>query len=582
MKNGKFLETNPYTYLQLCNQFEKFKIPVFQRSYNWKNKQINELWESIMTNDEEYFIGNIVCLAANNDSDDRLLIIDGQQRLSTISLFLAVIRDEYNLIKTKKPEDKERKNEFLNEVNELLLYKDKKNYPFVKDLRLLPGRTNLEDIYRKLVNKEFDVDSKAEFLKLDDAQKQYIKNYKIIRSLVRKYIKDEGTNFKNLEILWKKIISLLFIVIVCASDNDAYKIFEGLNATGLGLSVADLVKNSVMQSVRGREGKQKVEDIWDDLESVFTETKTSLFPKFLRHSWISSSGYISTSKLFNAIKVNKLKNKDNSEIIKFTNVLLEDAKAYIAFKYPGYENYVKGLKKGTLEILERFRYLDVDQVYELILAYYKKYISNKNYTEKQFNSDLNKLWIFSLRAKIISLNPSEYEKIFADHCLFINNFNKKEMNLMSSKFYNELSKKVSNDSIFTENFATDLEYGYENNLIRYLLKEIILKETPGITFSDPTIEHIIPQDFKSWGINKDLIEEYIHNIGNLTILDRQENGSNSNKSIDFKVKNSYSKSYFQLIKNLAKKTKEFKVNPVLAIKKNASEYAKIANNIWKF
>ncbi len=56
MSNKRFTETNSYTYSKLCDQFEKFKIPAFQRAYAWKPKQINDLWEGIVSNDKEYFI----------------------------------------------------------------------------------------------------------------------------------------------------------------------------------------------------------------------------------------------------------------------------------------------------------------------------------------------------------------------------------------------------------------------------------------------------------------------------------------------------------------------------------------------
>jgi uncharacterized protein with ParB-like and HNH nuclease domain len=83
----------------LCKQYERFQIPNFQRSYSWKNTQFQDLFSAITENPEGYFIGNVVALKPSVRSDNRLVIIDGQQRLTSISLFLIAARDIVNSFK---------------------------------------------------------------------------------------------------------------------------------------------------------------------------------------------------------------------------------------------------------------------------------------------------------------------------------------------------------------------------------------------------------------------------------------------------------------------------------------------------
>lgn len=582
MSNRKFTETNAYSYSKLCDQFEKFKIPAFQRAYAWKPKQITDLWECITTNENEYFIGNLVCLAPREDDDDgRLIIIDGQQRLSTISLLLAAIRDEYKKIITKNREQQEIKNESVNEINEILFYKERRTYPVKKSLRLLPGKQNLIDIYGRIIEGSFDFNDSESISTLDDNQKKYIRNYKLISSLIHKHIKNSTNAIRELNELESKVRNLLLIVIICASDSDAYQIFEGLNATGVGLSVADLVKNSVMQSAKGIEAKTEIEDLWEQLESVFEKTRTSLFPKFLRHQWIAHNGYISNSQLFDEIKKQKLRNKESSSIVKFTKELLDDSRAYIAFRDSDFDSYIKKkLSKKSLAIIDRFRFLDLDQVYELILSYYNRHITDKNYNNKQFENDIEKLWVFSFRARLISVNPSEYEKKFADHCRDVKVFNKKETDRMSVKFYEDLSKLVTKDQVFIENFVADLRYSNDNNLIKYVLSEIMHKDQKNISINDPTIEHILPQDSKEWNKTDLEIEDYVHDIGNLTLLNLGDNQELSNATMGVKVKKVFSKSHFDLNKKLVDLQYIFESDPKEAIKSRGYELAKIANDIF--
>ncbi|MDD5070922.1 MAG: HNH endonuclease family protein, partial [Candidatus Omnitrophica bacterium] len=443
---------------------------------------------------------------------------------------------------------------------------------------------NLMEIYKRIILGDIDVNNNDALDVLDDNQIKYIKNYKTIRKLLKKYIKDH--EFNKLDELFIKITSLLFIVIICKSDNDAYSIFEGLNATGIGLSVADLVKNAVLHATKGIQAKASAEDIWEQIESIFEATKVADFPKYLRHQWISRQGYVNNSKLFEVIKENKLYGKNNDEIISYTKELLDDAKAYSGFRSKQMESNLYNSKKIDAEIISTialFRILDVEQIYEVILAYFNKFLSTGAYTKKQICQDLNRLWIFAFRAKIISVNPSEYEKKFADHCKVIREYSKKEMDRMSNNFYADLNRLVENDKIFVENFAKDVKYKYGpgNQLIHYLLETIMRQENPKIKIETPTIEHILPLEPEKWGLTKQDVKGYVNDIGNLTLLHNADNGSLENERMQVKIQKVYISSPFEMNKRLAVLEKSFENNPQEAIKNRGVELADMASKIWK-
>ena len=83
----RFYEIKDYQFDNLVSSYKKFGIPNFQRAYKWGAKQITDFFSAVDSNAPEYFIGNIVCVAPHDASRGRLMIIDGQQRLTTISLF---------------------------------------------------------------------------------------------------------------------------------------------------------------------------------------------------------------------------------------------------------------------------------------------------------------------------------------------------------------------------------------------------------------------------------------------------------------------------------------------------------------
>lgn len=571
----KFIDTSPYQYTELCDTYKRFSMPHNQRPYAWKNNHVSDLWNAILENDKGYFVGNIVCLAPSSESENTLVIVDGQQRLTTISLFLIALKfvlNEINGDKTNKTF-----NGIMNLIEDYLFWRNPRSQELKP--RLIPGKENLLEIYNALIDADFnDVP-----IKLDDNQIRYFSNIKYAISLIKKDIK--GKKEYEIDDLVQKILSVEFIAIVVESENDVYDLFEGLNSTGLGLSVADLLKNSVLKSTTQKDTRSEIELNWIEIETLFESTRTALFPKFLRHYWISKNGYISNSKLFKTIKKEKIERKQSKDISDFTKELLENAQIYIGLRFQDYESNLSLLKRDDKikKLIRMFEYIGgLDQVYEVLLAFYNKKLNDPEYKPGMFKDDIKRLLNFVILAKFSSVNPSDYEDLFASMCEDTIKFSEIEYLKSIGGKFKKLYTLVSNKDEFSNNFSQDLEYGSGSKLVEYLLLEIMTnynEEDRGITVLNPNIEHILPRSPKKWGYSKEQVSSYVNKIGNLTLLNNLDNNDAGNEILEYKINNVYSNSKFSFNKDIFIYQQEFLNNPEQAIEKRGKELGLIMHDI---
>lgn len=566
---AKFNKTEDHTFARVCDTFVNFEIPNFQRPYAWTNKNLQDFWSSIVQNEEQYFIGNIIAV-----DDKPLKIIDGQQRLTTISLLLCAIRDVYTELKLVKDYDKQLVAQREVEINKYLIWTDLGVVPQVDKKRLKLGK----DIYQSIFDKIIDKDSQSIALSnIGDNEKRFFNNYKILKSLVKKYI--EGSEISRLDEIKNKVLNLQVIVIVCDTDNDIYGIFEGFNSTGLGLSVADLVKNALLKaSAEDNEAQKLIENQWGELEELFEETSASKFPKFLRHQWISENGPVVMANLYNKIKIEKIANCNIVKIKRYTEAVLNDAKIYVAMIYHKKTNLLD-LDNSIKDLIIEFRYLRNDQVYEVLLSWYKLY-KNKKIKKQFFEKSLSRLWKFVVRAKFVSINPSDYEKIFSNHCLCV--YDNKNTKTEIELFFEKLKPLVAQKQQFIDNFISDIKYGRDNKLIFRSFKDLMCYDNPEIAQSKPTIEHVLPQTPNKWKLSKPEIKDHVNKIGNLTVLFDDYNRENSNKKMKDK-KNIFFKSSFLINQKIASDwSNKFEKDFKKAIIDRSVELVDRIEKLWQF
>lgn len=322
---AKFVSTEDKLFTQLCKQYTHFSIPNFQRPYAWKNNEIQEFWDSLTSNTKEYFLGNLVTVTPDSD-ESPLIIVDGQQRLTTIFLVLSALRDIYKELETKLApkgitDDLEEVKDAVTKINNWLFYNDAYDQ---KHIRLTLGKESYQEVFNAILSgKAKTVNAKT----LNKQQLRYLTNYQSFIKIIEEYV--ASSELARLAELKEKILALQFVTIVLESEVEIYNIFEGFNNTGIGLSPTDLIKNSILKcTYSDAEIQKQTEFVWREMEIQFEETEPTRFTRFLRYDWMIKNGYVSGGDLFRVTKpiVEAMKPK---EILIYVQNLFNNSKAYL-------------------------------------------------------------------------------------------------------------------------------------------------------------------------------------------------------------------------------------------------------------
>ncbi|WP_201625910.1 DUF262 domain-containing protein [Psychrobacter immobilis] len=216
-----------------------YAIPRYQREYTWGKNQLENLFDDIVDNNPGYFLGSIICINQSTDtlSVQKLELVDGQQRLTTLSLLFASV---YNALKNHETDlDDDQRVELINLKRKLVLKKG------VDQIRLIPQIQNNNNADYRAVLAEIGIINECDM-------PAYAGNRKIFRAY--RYFQDrlnQMTDGKSnqLEILMEfldKVSHACLVKIEVASHADAYTLFESLNNRGMPLTAVDLIKNKLL------------------------------------------------------------------------------------------------------------------------------------------------------------------------------------------------------------------------------------------------------------------------------------------------------------------------------------------------
>jgi hypothetical protein len=512
--------------------------PEFQRNYVWETSKIEALLTSISENECGYYIGSIVTIAGQQGSRSRDILVDGQQRLVTLSLCVLILSDYTKNV------------EYQNQLKKCLFDESFKRIQFCRE--------NINDTYSKLLLKN---ESDMTGIDIDDTQFVLIKNTDYIDSRIRVLTQVQ------IEILIKKIVALEFVVIKCSSEDDAYQLFEGLNSTGLSLSPVDLAKNAVLGAIKkiDKSGLDIAFRSWNEMENKFEQSSIIWFGKFIRQQLYSDVGYVSDPQVFRTIKEIKIKNKTADYISGYLSSLLSESEIYISLREAQllkddisatmpYENW-----KKITEYLEMLKRLNLDQVYCILLSLIKYGKKEQRYFARgeSLKVHLKKLLTYCLLAKYSGISPSSYERKFANICKEILNYDYKQFIFRMNIFFNTLAGDVrgSHDK-FVKNLCLKFNYSNDTVLARYVLADYLTFAGNGLD-NNVTGEHIVPEnDQTKWKniSDKKIVTKYVNSIGNMTLLDEKVNSSDTFKVECFneKYKKGYACSGFTVNKLLKK------------------------------
>lgn len=566
-----FLQAGETTLNKLLNTSRQFIVPIFQRNYSWQKNQYEQLWFDILRaskfkEKQNHFIGSIVYIDMGTPAGrpQQLLLIDGQQRLTTISILLCAIKDyvqKFNL-ETKLINLAKIKNQFLYNSDEI----DEDRY------KLLLNVQDKETYIKLIDNTIFTVNKPATNI---------IKCYEFFYERIEDFIKEYG----QIDEIYAGIFKLSLVSISLDKDSDnPQMIFESMNSTGKDLSQTDLLRNYLLMDLTPEKQTRLYQTYWKPMEELFGEDiyKNDLnkFDYFIRDflTLKSDTGYI--CKINNVYENFKRYYLDNN-CEKFA--VLKDL-----FTYAKYYACIDLLQENDDELKlywQEFKKLDSHVVYPFLLKLYDDYsrqILIKEDLKKILQVVISYLW----RRAICEIPTNSLSKTFAtlyqavDKDDYVNS-------VIKAFVFKSSYKRFPSDYEVREKLQTKDIYHFR--LRKYLLEALenyYHKEPIDLNTANYTIEHIMPQNIEhnlSWQqmLGEDWQEVhslYLHSLGNLTITGY--NAEMSNKSFVEKVngESGFKHSHLKLNESIA----QCDVWNKKAIQRRTNILTDIILKIWKY
>jgi hypothetical protein len=506
-----------------------FSIPRFQRPYSWDSEEVESFWDDIiLEKSDSYFIGSMVVYQTKKPYFG---IVDGQQRLTTITLILSAIRNafmklgEENLAKgVHKYVEKAN----INNENEFVLNTET-SFPYLQShIQSYDGFSIRCDVgsEEKKLETAFDIINK----KIHESLPQLS-----IESLGQGvlFTENAGDSIKMLKKFRDKVLSLKLVFIQLDNEDDAYLIFETLNARGRDLTTSDLVKNLILKSIKNNSiSIDQSKESWNSIVKVFDNSSdSSTLDNFLVHYWCSEHNYCTEKKLFSEIKA-KISDTPESARALLSELSLV-APLYAVLLQPDIGDWSKEELdvKMSLKALNLFK---VKQQTALTLALLRSY-KNKILTLRNFKNTLSKIEYFHYCFNAITSQrssgtiASNYSKLAIDLTRASSN---DEIQIIIRELTKFLTSKLPDKAEFIVKFS-ELEYSSKKTkdkaIVKYTLSKLIPELNGGlpVDLDALTIEHLLSEAV----LKVDGAAE-ISKIGNLILLDKKTNSENlSNKNV---------------------------------------------------
>ena len=491
---------------------QQSSIPIFQRKYSWTKEECKQLWNDILrvggSNEDNHFIGSLVYMLENPivGPISNIMIIDGQQRITTITLLISAIVDF-----------------LLNNPDEHIVRSDGNILPAdnLISYYLIHDKEIGENRYRLLLTQ----DDKNTLIKIidnlsvtekipfnDNNSKRLIENFDYFKKKINK---------NNFQIVFDGLSKLLIIYVALEKGKDNPQlIFESLNSTGLELTKSDLIRNYILMDLPPEDQEKLYNTYWHDIEVLF-EKNNGDFDKFIRDYLIVKTGKkIPFKNIYAEFKIYALQ--------KDVNVLVKDIHKYALY----FESIAFGGEENPKlnASFESLRSMDYDVTDPFMLHLYRDYDEHKLSTD-DFCSIIQYTESYLLRRLICSIPTNSlkntYENMY-DEIDNTNHFNSYK-NVLLSK---ENNYRMPNDIEFSSNFLLKDIFHLNPKNKRYIWDKFenwerkerkdIKSDTHGEWI---TVEHVMPQNSDlsvEWQIAlgerwEEIQDTYLHTLGNLTL-----------------------------------------------------------------
>lgn len=514
----------------ILTENKKFIIPSYQRPYSWTvdnaEQLIDDIYKSSQSDESEYFIGSMICI---NKGQNQYEVVDGQQRLTTLSIIVSELK---KLIPIQGIKD-----DLQKRVLPIDVYSDETDEP-----RLIVRKKEC-DLYKYYILQDLK-DYKPE--KPSDTDLVFISNSEVVKAYLNQLSVEE------LKLLAKYILQNVYIVFVQTDDfASSFRLFNVLNSRGLPLSNADLLKNALFESASAHNKKsEQIESAWSQIEDMVGVRRLDKFLTLHKLSEKKDRDRV-LQKGFESF-IDNLQEQFNGDAIAMSLMLVNSAKNYIKILDNDFEHSSIRRKIASL------RNLGVDEWIPPLMAFMNRMARTEEFSIEnfsQFISSFEKVYMHGWLKKQIK---SQREMVCYSALVAINN------DMPFSSVINQINQHADNDG-----FATALDddlYEPRPNQVN-LIKAILLRldmeqqdESVIKTYTGRiTIEHILPQALvNEYWISRFEPQEHVywlHKIGNLTLISGTKN-SEAQHSDFIKKKSVYeklnSKSSFDLTKDVCK------------------------------
>lgn len=480
---------------------KQYCIPVFQRDYAWTEEQCTKLFEDIVMaykKDRPHFCGSFVYVPLGSKKHiDSYIIIDGQQRFTTLYILIKALADSAD-----DDRDKETLQRYLYNEDKFGRYGlDEKS-----KLKLKPVKTDNDQLLLLMSGK---------IEQMDKSRRGIIyHNYMLFMQLIKSFLEESSAN--SVLMINDGIEKLICADIRLDTDDNAQEIFERINSTGIKLGLADLIRNYILMTDTDQE--RLYEEYWLTVQNLLPDKLLDNF--FIDYLNMKSDGFVKESEAYKSFKQVYVEGKYDNE--KMLQEILHYAKQYYVFCY-GSSDFGTEVNKA----LAGLRKLKQTTVYLFLFRVFDDYengIINKN----ELARVLKMLLSYSIRRLVCEIGSNTLRGLYKT--LYGRVFEQKEnKNTYYDSLVSFFLQQTSKNTVPSDNeFMTALQeknlYS-KNALCKYLLCAIENQGKETLDTENLSIEHIMPQNKNlsmSWqkmlGENwQSVHEKYLHTLGNLTL-----------------------------------------------------------------
>ena len=495
--------------LEFLEGSKQFVVPIYQRAYSWKKEHCERLWDDIVNiggtpEPLSHFFGSIVYMEPelqNLSTVRQLLVIDGQQRLTTLSLLLSALCsfiEEQDIEIGITPK----------ELSDNYLFNDKTGELRYKQILTRHDKNVMINILENRTSTEKSL--------LRD-------NYRFFLSQLKKI---------HLPIVYKGLQGLNIVDIMLArSEDNPQLIFETLNSAGLPLSQTDLIRNYILMGQPIDIQKHLYDSYWFPIENRFRDLEKRLFDRFIKdYLTLSTRRIPNISNVYKDFRRHVPRTETSQELEEILGTISRYANHYVNITTPNEED------SELYKCLKDLHALDFKVAYPFLLEAYDDYREQKIIGKSDLVKILRLTEGYIFRRSICEIPTNALNKVFAS---LMDKVDKNNYMESLNEVFLDMSgtQRYPRDSEFREKFVSKDVYNF--NKRRYMLHRLEnYGRKESVETDDYTIEHIMPQTLSdSWkqelGENHEQIHEiWLHRIGNITLTGY--NPEYSNRSFDYK------------------------------------------------